>query len=236
MSPRRTRRSGRDGPARRIRKGLAWLVLGWLGLSLVLVLPLRWLNPATSAFMLQARQDGFEVRWEWADWDAIAPAMAIAAVAAEDQRFPSHHGFDLHAIRSVLQAEGGPGRGASTISQQVAKNLWLWPGRSWLRKGLEAWLTVCVEALWPKRRILEIYLNAAEFGAGLFGVEAAARHYFGKSAATLSPEEAARLAAVLPAPRRMNPAEPGPYVRERSRWIMEQVRGLGGPAYLRELR
>ncbi len=185
--------------------------------------------------MLQARQDGYDVQWDWVAWQDIAPAMAIAVVASEDQRFPDHRGFDLHAIRAVLEAEGGPGRGASTISQQVAKNLWLWPERSWIRKGLEAWLTFCAESLWPKRRILEIYLNIAEFGEGVFGVEAAARHFFGKPAALLSLEEAARLAAVLPAPKRMNPASPGPYVRKRSRWIMEQVQGLGGPAYLEGL-
>jgi monofunctional glycosyltransferase len=124
-------------------------------------------------------------------------------------------------------------RGASTISQQVAKNVFLWPGRSFVRKGLEAYFTVLVEALWPKRRILEVYLNVAEFGDGLFGVEAASQRYFGKSAARLSPDEAALLAAVLPNPHRMRAGRPTPYVQERRDWILRQMDQLGGTAYIK---
>ncbi len=131
-------------------------------------------------------------------------------------------------------AKGGRLRGASTISQQVAKNLFLWQGRSWIRKGLEVWYTVLIEALWPKERILEMYANIAEFGDGVYGAQAAAQKFWGKDAARLSPADSARLAAVLPAPRRYNAAKPGPYVQRRAAWIQRQARQLGGAAYLSE--
>lgn len=212
-----------------------WLAAAWVGVSALLVLPLRWLDPPISSFMIQASLSGEVVRYRWADWRDISSSMPIAAVAAEDQRFPQHAGFDFRAIESAILEEPGEPRGASTISQQVAKNLWLWPGRSWIRKGLEAWFTVWIETLWPKRRILEIYLNIAEFGPGVFGVDAAARRYFGKPAADLSQQEASLLAAVLPAPKRMSPTRPSRYVHQRARWIREQVRQLGGPGYLADL-
>jgi monofunctional biosynthetic peptidoglycan transglycosylase len=145
-------------------------------------------------------------------------------------------GFDFAAIRSALSGEEErrlPGvRGASTISQQLAKNLFLWPGRSLVRKALEAWFTLLLEATWPKRRILEVYLNVAEFGPGVFGVAAASEIYLGKPADRIDPEEAARLAAVLPSPRRMRVDDPGPYAEERAAWIRDQVEMLGGPDYL----
>jgi len=220
---------------RRLARAAAWIVVGWTGLTLLAVLPLRWIDPPISSFMIQAVAEGHDLQRRWADWKEISPAMPIAAVAAEDQRFPFHRGFDLRAIQSALTEEPGRSRGASTISQQVAKNLWLWPGRSWLRKGLEAWLTAWMELLWPKRRILEVYLNVAEFGPGIFGVEAAARRYFGKPALALTEQEASLLAAILPAPRRMSPTQPSDYVHRRAKWIREQARRLGGPAYLARL-
>jgi monofunctional biosynthetic peptidoglycan transglycosylase len=178
-------------------------------------------------------------RHRWVAWPAISPHLAVAVVAAEDQKFPHHHGFDFASISSALSGQERrrleSQRGASTISQQVAKNLFLWPGRSLVRKGLEAGLTLWIEALWPKRRILEVYLNVAEFGPGIFGVGAASAAYFGVSPAGLGPYEAARLAAVLPDPRRLRVVDPGPYAVERTFWILGQVEMLGGPAYLRDL-
>ena len=162
-------------------------------------------------------------------------------IAAEDQKFPHHPGFDLDAIRSVLEARFGEDanrgamRGASTISQQVAKNLFLWPGRSWLRKALEAGLTVLIEALWSKRRILEVYSNVAQFGDDVYGAEAAAQHFFGKSGAQLNSREAALMAAVLPNPVRLSIEQPSAYVRERQKWILRQMRQLGGMGYLEQI-
>lgn len=205
------------------------------------VLALRFIDPPTSAFMLdrqwQAFRDdeaGFALRYAWVDWDALSPELPIALVAAEDQQFPSHAGFDLEAIDKALEnnARGRPVRGASTISQQVAKNLFLWSGRSWARKGLEAWFTVLIEGLWPKQRILEVYANVAEFGDGVYGAEAAAQGYFGKPARRLNAAESARLAAVLPNPKRYSVVAPGPYVQRRAAWIAGQARNLGGPGYL----
>jgi len=226
---------------RRWRRRLLWLALALPLLSIAQVAVLRVVDPPTSAFML-ARQveawragDGdFALRHAWVDADAMSPAVGIALVAAEDQRFPTHHGFDVDAIQAALDgnARGGRVRGASTISQQVAKNLFLWSGRSWLRKGLEAWYTLWIELLWPKGRILEVYANTAEFGDGVYGVEAAAQAYFGAPAAGLTPHQAARLAAVLPSPRRWSVAAPGPATRARVAWIERQARQLGGPAYL----
>jgi monofunctional biosynthetic peptidoglycan transglycosylase len=155
----------------------------------------------------------------------IAPALRAAVVASEDQRFFEHGGFDWRSLQSALGAwwDGDRLRGASTISQQVAKNLFLWPGRSWLRKGLEAWLTLWIEWLWPKPRILEVYLNVVELGDGVFGAEAAARRYFGRSAAGLTAHESALLAAMLPSPRRASVANPSRALRERQRWILRQI-------------
>lgn len=199
---------------------------------------LRVVDPPTSAFMLlrwiEARGEPRPVAidYRWRDWDELSPELLVALVAAEDQHFPTHAGFDLAAIESVLDADGAPRRGASTISQQVAKNLFLWPARSWLRKGLEAWFTLLLESLWPKQRILEVYANIAEFGDGVYGAEAAAQRYFGRPARTLGRSESARLAAVLPNPRRYSAVAPGPYLQRRQHWIERQARQLGGPSYL----
>jgi monofunctional biosynthetic peptidoglycan transglycosylase len=222
-----------DRQGGRIRRWLVRLVLAGVALSLLLVLPLRWLDPPTSAFMLRARLGGVTVDQEWADWAALGTALPIAVVASEDQTFPHHRGFDLAQIRAAV--DNGAARGASTISQQVAKNLYLWPGRSWVRKGLEAWLTVLIEATWSKRRILEVYLNIAEFGPGLYGAWAASDRYYGRPPDLISLSEAARLVAVLPSPSRIDPTGGSPYVAERARWIVAQVDRLGGPAYLAEL-
>ena len=182
-----TRRSRRTSRGLRVIAALLLLVI--VG-PMVLVLPWRWLDPSTTAFILQAQSDGYEVQQEWVEWEEISPHLPIAVVAAEDQNFPQHHGFDLASIRSALEEDRRRQRGASTISQQVAKNLFLWAGRSWIRKGVEAYLTVFVELLWPKRRILEIYLNTAEFGPGIFGAESGAAHAFGRHASELTAPQA----------------------------------------------
>ncbi len=199
---------------------------------------LRWIAPPGSAFMaldaLGVTGDGTPVANEWTPWAEISPQAALAVVAAEDQRFLSHRGFDLDAIADAIERyrAGERLRGASTISQQVAKNLFLWPGRSYARKALEAYLTVLIEALLPKRRILEIYLNVAELGPGVYGVGAASRRFFGKRPDALTADEAALLAAVLPSPRRLRVEAPSRYLRERQRWIRRQMRQLGGIAHL----
>ena len=220
---------------------LLWLPLWFVLLTSLQVLVLRWVPPVTSAFMVarhveawRGHERGFELDYRWRGQARISRNLPVAVIASEDQRFAEHHGFDLEAIEKARRnnARGGRLRGASTISQQVAKNLFLWSGRSWLRKGLEAWYTVLIETLWPKSRILEVYANIAEFSDGVYGAEAAARRFFGKPASALSPAESARLAAVLPSPRRYNAARPGPYVQRRARWIERQVRQLGGPSYL----
>jgi monofunctional biosynthetic peptidoglycan transglycosylase len=204
---------------------------------------LRWVDPVTSAFMFSHCYDGTlgglldcRILYRWVDWDDISPHLAMAVVASEDQKFPRHAGFDFDSIANAVE-EGlreGRLRGASTISQQVAKNLFLWPGRSFLRKGLEAYLTVAIEAAWPKRRILEIYLNICEFGYGVYGAGAASGFFLARPPAELTLEQSALLAAVLPDPLRMRADRPGPAVLERRDWIVEQV-GRLGPDHLRGL-
>jgi len=210
---------------------MGWWQLAAVLAAAVLALPalpiaaFRWIAPPTSAYMLRSEV----VDYRWTPWEAIAPALPLAIVASEDQRFFEHRGFDLASIQAAVaeRHRGGRLRGASTLSQQVAKNLFLWPGRSFLRKGLEAYLTVWIEALWSKRRILEIYLNIAEFGPGIFGVGAAASRFFDTSPADLTPREAALLAAVLPNPNRLHADNPSHFVEERVAWIQSQMRKLG---------
>jgi len=233
---------GRRGFWRRLLRRALLTALSLVLLSVVMVGALRFIDPFSSGFMLQARVNAwrdadarpFVLRQQWRDYARISPQLALAVVAAEDQRFTVHHGFDFRQIRQALrEAEsGGRMRGASTISQQVAKNLFLWNGRSWVRKGLEAWFTVLIELLWPKQRILEVYLNLAEFGPGVYGAEAAAKTFFRKEAAGLTRAEAARLAAVLPNPKRLSAASPGPYVVRRQGEIQRQMAALGGTAWL----
>ncbi len=219
----------------RLAQAAVTALLSTAMLSVLVVLAFRWLPVPTTAFMLQ--DDEPVSRHEWVSWGEISGHVAVAVIAAEDQKFPLHDGFDFDAIDKALDdaGRGGRQRGASTISQQVAKNLFLWPGHSWVRKGLEAWFTIWIEALWPKRRILEVYLNSAEFGRGVWGVEAASRKYFGKPAALLNRPEAALLAAVLPSPKRMRVANPSAYVRSRQDWILNQMRRLGGTRLLESL-
>lgn len=180
---------------------------------------------------------GYVAHSDWVSMDEISPWMGLAVIAAEDQKFPDHWGFDVTAIEKALahnERNENRIRGASTLSQQTAKNLFLWDGRSWVRKGLEAGLTLGMETVWSKKRILTVYLNIAEFGDGIFGVEAAAQRYFHKPASRLSLSEAALLAAVLPNPLRFKANAPSSYVRNRQAWIMRQMRQLGGESFMRE--
>lgn len=198
--------------------------------AVVVTLPLRWIDPPGSAFMLADRVlNDREVTSEWVPYERISPHLALAVVAAEDQNFPIHYGFDLIQIRDAVETHrrGGRLRGASTISQQLARNLYLWPQRSWIRKGLESVLTVPLELFLPKTRMLELYLNIAEFDTGVYGAQAAARHYFDKDAAQLGRGEAALLAAVLPAPKYFDAAAPDDRMLERQRWILDQMDNLG---------
>ena len=228
-------------PRRRWRRWLWQVPCALLAFSILQVVVLRFIDPPFSSVMALRQMEawgqgdwGFRIHYQWRDLDAMARSVPISLVAAEDQQFPQHNGFDLKAIEKALDhnARGKRLRGGSTISQQVAKNVFLWQGRSWLRKGLEAWYTVLIEALWPKQRILEMYANVAEFGDGVYGVQAAAQRYWRKDAAKLTPAESARLAAVLPSPRRYSATNPGPFVQRRAAWIQRQARQLGGPEYV----
>lgn len=232
------------GFVRRALRFVGWALLFWIVLSVGTVLAFRWIDPPTSAFMIRERlatprtgARAYAIRQQWVDWANTSPQVKVAVIAAEDQNFPAHYGFDLKSINDALEdrERGRRVRGASTISQQVAKNLFLWPNQTWLRKGFEAYFTVLIETLWPKQRILEVYLNIAEFGRGVFGVGAAAEVYFHKPAARLNAYDAALLAAVLPSPKRMRVNAPSNYVRLRQEWILGQMRGLGGTALLQEL-
>jgi monofunctional biosynthetic peptidoglycan transglycosylase len=226
---------------RRITRLLFWIVILWFGATVLTVLALRWLDPPTSSFMMRARVEAvtsgdrkYRTRYEWVDYSRISPNAAIAVIAAEDQRFAEHTGFDVKSIdESIREHQRGKRlRGASTISQQVAKNLFLWQDPSLVRKGVEAYFTVLIETLWSKQRILEVYLNIAEFGRSTYGVGAASRYFYGKTAARLTPAEGALLAAVLPNPRRFSVRSPSAYVLQRQSWILWQMRALGGRSYL----
>ncbi|MNN33329.1 Penicillin-binding protein 2D [compost metagenome] len=228
---------------RRLFRRLAKILLCCLAASVLLVLLLRWLPPPGSALMVERKIESWldgqpiDLQRDWRPWAELPDDLKVAVIAAEDQRFAEHWGFDMAAIRAAMahNERGGSLRGASTLSQQVAKNLFLWSGRSWLRKGLEAWFTVLIETLWPKQRILEVYLNSAEWGKGVFGAEAAARHHFGKGAPYLSSQQASLLAAVLPNPRDWSASRPSGYVQQRAGWIRRQMRQLGGSYYLNRL-
>jgi|WetSurMetagenome_2_1015567.scaffolds.fasta_scaffold240576_2 monofunctional glycosyltransferase len=208
--------------------------------SIVCVVALRWIPPLTSGVMIERRVEAllawksYHIDYRWVPWSRISKNAGLAVIASEDQNFPTHWGFDVESIQKALDAhdKGARLRGASTISQQVAKNVFLWSGRSFVRKGLEAYFTVLIEALWGKRRILEVYLNVAEMGDGVFGVEAASQRYFRKPAARLGPSESALIAAVLPNPIRFRVNRPSGYVEERRGWILGQMEQLGGTALI----
>ena len=195
-------------------RGLQTLLLAMIGGGIAVVFLMNWINPTKTYYIWQEKQRLGNVEALWTPLDDIAPVLARSVVAAEDANFCLHWGFDIAAIRTAL-ADGGR-RGASTLTQQTVKNVFLWPARSWLRKAFEAVLTPLIEVLWPKKRILEVYLNVAEFGTGVFGVGAASRHYFGVEPKNLTPVQAARLAAILPSPKTRSAAKPTSYVRARA--------------------
>jgi monofunctional glycosyltransferase len=230
----------RSGPWR-LGRAILYTLLAALTIAALSVLSLRWIEPPTTAFMLEARLEAlwhgehdYHTRYQWVPLEAISPQAAIAVIASEDQQFPFHAGFDFRSIREAVRAHerGHKLRGASTISQQVAKNLFLWSGQSFVRKGLEAMLTIMIEAMWPKERILEIYLNVAEFGRGVYGVQAAARVFFHKDASRLNSTDSALLAVVLPNPRLYRVDAPSHFVLAQRDWTLKQMANLGGPAYL----
>jgi len=219
-------RKAKAGPAAApkrplFRRILRWLLRGIGGIAAffaVLVLAFAIVPPPINAYQIAEAWRLGGIKKDWVGWDEIAPVMGRSAVAAEDANFCNHWGFDMAAIRLAIEA--GSNRGASTISQQVVKNVFLWQGRSWLRKAMEAVLTPAVELVWSKQRILEVYLNVAEFDDGVFGVQAAAQHHFGVDARDLTATQAARLAAVLPDPKERSASKPSDFVRKRTRAII----------------
>lgn len=236
-------KGSKQGIWARLRRVLLWAVGLFVGISLLLVLLFRFAPVPASALMAQRRIQSwgdpkpYAPKHRWVSLEDIAPAMGVAVIAAEDQNFADHFGFDWKAIEKAVEhnERSKRKRGASTLSQQTAKNLFCWEGRTYLRKGVEAWFTLLMEAGWSKRRILEVYLNIVEFGDGIFGVEAASQTYFRKPAKRLRAEEAALLAAVLPNPHKYKAQAPSAYVLGRQAWILQQMRQLGGEQVVKEL-
>ena len=234
---------GKRGWGRRVLRWMGWVCLLFLGLTVALVLIFRFVPVPASALMVERRiqamgsETPYVSRHRWVPLEEISPLMGVAVIAAEDQLFAEHFGFDWNAIEKAVahNERSRRKRGASTLTQQTAKNLFLWSSRSWIRKGFEAWFTLALEAGWSKRRILEVYLNIVEFGDGLYGVEAASQVYFGKPAKRLTASEAALLAAVLPNPHRFKVGAPSEYIRTRQAWILRQMAQLGGPQVVKDL-
>ena len=217
----------------RVLRVMAWLMVTPIVLAIALVLPFRWLDPPTTAFILRDPLPAHSrAPRQWIPLAQMSWTLPMAVISAEDQKFADHHGFDFEAISQALSESRRRMRGASTITQQLAKNLYLWPGRSLFRKGMEAGLTVLLELLWSKQRILEVYLNVVEFGEGVYGAGAASRRFFATHPARLSLEQASRLAAVLPNPRARSAIRPSAALRRRVSAIRRGVRNLGGAAYL----
>ncbi len=217
---------------------LRWTIIFSITCTVAVLLPLRWIDPPTSNYILRYEEaTKRKAKKQWVNLENIAWSMPLAAIAAEDQRFPNHWGIDIRQIRLALKhnASRSLPRGASTITQQTIKNLFLWPSRSLIRKGLEAWLSVWMEILLPKKRILEIYLNIAQFGKSVFGIGAASHHYFGNPASLLSSYQSSLLAASLPTPSSSNPAKPSEYLLTRSKELRKHMRQLGGRQLIENL-
>ena len=229
---------------RRLPKIILKIFLGFIILSVFFVLMLKWINPLTSSIMVQRKIEAIVtfkerqmIAFEWFSYDNISKQMAVAVIAAEDQNFPYHFGFDFEQIEKALKQHerGRRLRGASTITQQVAKNLFLWEGRSLIRKGLEAYFTLLIELLWSKERTLEVYLNIIEMGDMIFGVGAASQIYFKKLPIKLTRSQAALLTATIPNPKRFSAKRPSGYILRRQNWILGQMSSLGGTSYLKNL-
>lgn len=215
------------------------VLIGLMLFSVFLILLMRWVNPWGSMLMVERKIANWNINQQriWKDWDQISDNIKIAVIAAEDQQFANHWGFDFKAINRALNYNKNNRkiRGASTITQQVAKNIFLWSSRNWIRKGVESWFTVWIELIWSKQRTLEIYLNSVEWGEGIFGIEAASRHYFGVSAKQLTKEQASLLAAVLPNPRKWSPVNPNILTQKKAKWILGQMENLDTKKYLKKL-
>ena len=218
------------------------ILLVFFTFSLLQVLLLKWIDPLTSSVMFQRELNLFSsnekpISYEWYNYDDISKEIVLAVIASEDQNFPAHFGFDFDQIGKALEEKDKRGRlrGASTITQQVAKNLFLWEGKSFIRKGFEAYYTILIEFFWSKKRIIEIYINIAEMGENIFGVGAASKIFYHKIPKKLIQGESALIAAVLPNPKRYSVRNPSVYVRKRQFWILEQMRLLGGVSYIKNL-
>jgi monofunctional biosynthetic peptidoglycan transglycosylase len=229
---------------KRLPKIILKVLLTFIFLSILSVVLLKWINPFTSSIMIQRKIEAIftlkarqMIAYEWFSYNHISKQMALAVVAAEDQNFPNHFGFDFEQINKALKQHerGRRLRGASTITQQVAKNLFLWEGRSFIRKGLEAYFTLLIELLWSKERILEMYLNIIELGDMIFGVGAASQIYFKKLPDKLTRNQAALLTATIPNPKRFSVRHPSGYILRRQSWILGQMSTLGGTSYLKNL-
>lgn len=211
---------------------IVMLSLGW-------VLLYKYIDPPLTPLMIIKYFGGAgKIDKEWRDYDEISDSMKMAVIASEDQKFPFHDGFDIESIEEAIddRMKGDRLRGASTVSQQTAKNVFLWPSRSWLRKGIEAYFTFLIEKIWGKKRILEVYLNVIETGKGTYGVEKAGDVYFGKSAKNLNKAQAALIAVSLPRPGVMSPAKPSNYMKRRAAWVIGQMNNLGGDGYLKNIK
>lgn len=224
--------------------GLTSLALFLFLFSILLVLAFRWIDPPTTSFMVQRQieawraEEDFELQYQWTEWGSISPAIKMAAIASEDQNFAVHWGLDINSIQKAIdEYERGEGlRGASTITQQTAKNLFLWPSQSYLRKGIETYFALLMELFWPKERILEMYLNIIEFGDGIYGVQAASQTFFDTIPAELSEWQSALMVTALPAPKRYNLANPSNYMMERRMWVLQYMDFLGNATYLDRLK
>ena len=216
---------------KRVFRFLLKFLLGLFLLSLFLVILFKWVPvPFTPLMAIRYfEHPEEEIRHDWVPMEEISPNLQVAVIASEDQNFPNHNGFDYEAIRKALKENKTrrKARGASTISQQTAKNLFLWPDSSWLRKGLEVYFTFLIELFWSKERILEVYLNSIEMGKGIYGAEAASLAWFGKPADNLTAYEAAAIAAILPNPREFRANPPSGYIQQRKNWIVRQMNNLG---------
>lgn len=220
---------------------LSFLLNGWrklkraffilLAVQFIYIILLRWINPPITITQLSNWVSGYGLKRDYINFEEMSPNIRLAVMASEDQLFLDHNGFDIKSIKKALESNKKKTkriRGASTISQQVAKNVFLWQGRSWFRKGLEVYFTFMIELFWSKERILEMYLNVAEMGKGIFGVEAASRTYFKKSAQKLTRTEAAMIAACLPNPKKYVVQPPSRYINRRYPWILNQMNNLEG--------
>lgn len=229
---------------RQVIRWISRLFLVFVAATMLAVLLLRWINPPTSSYMVQRQieawwnENDIALQYQWTDWENISTPIKVAAITSEDQNFANHWGLDISSIRKAINEyeRGEDLRGASTITQQVAKNLFLWSDKSYIRKGIEAYFALIIELLWSKERILEVYLNIAEFGDGIYGVQAAAQHYFDTTAASLSKWQSSLMVTALPAPKRYNLANPSQYMLQRRTWVLRYMDFLGNSHYLNQLK